>query len=232
VAWHRLVVEFSLMAIVVEEYEMIQPTVDLNQQEEFEDTDAILKRLIPVLPIFSGKNFKLLAIKMEGLLGSVDLWKFVQEASMNLDDKCRNAIALFLTISALDENILSNILYEFGEICDAKIFWDILEMKYSMEGSEKAEIDEGVFAKSDCVESIIAAIKGESMSLTNNKVCDIKEIPCDAETYEVKFDDNYVSHDDWFNMMHEKHLSCCLVRRVSYLHTQIKCRTTCLQQQN
>lgn len=33
------------MAIVAEE--------DLNQIEEFEDTDAILKRLMPVLPIFS-----------------------------------------------------------------------------------------------------------------------------------------------------------------------------------
>ena len=73
-AWHSLVVEFSLMAIVAEEYEMLQPTVDLNQQEEFEDTDAILKRLMPVLPIFTGKNFKLWAIKMEGLLGSIDLW--------------------------------------------------------------------------------------------------------------------------------------------------------------
>lgn len=45
---------------------------------------------------------------------------------MNLDDKRKNAIALFFIISALEENIVSNILYEFGEICDAKIFWDIL----------------------------------------------------------------------------------------------------------
>ena len=101
---------------------------------------------------------------------------------MNLDDKRRNEIALFLTISALDENILSHILYEFGEICDAKIFWDILEMKYSMEGSEKAEFDEGVVAKGDFVESIIAGIKVESMSLADNRVvCDIKETPCDRD---------------------------------------------------
>lgn len=110
---------------------------------------------MPVLPIFSGKNFKLWAFKMEGLLGSVDLWKFVQEAFIYLDDKRRNAITLFLIISALDENILSNILYEFGEIRDAKIFWDILELKYSMEGSEKAKVDDGVVAKSDCVEKVI-----------------------------------------------------------------------------
>jgi len=196
------------MAEALEELEMFpefKPNEDLNQIEEFEDTDAILKRLMPILPIFSGKNFKLWAIKMEGLLGSVDLWKFVQETFMNLNDKRRNAVALFLIISALDEIILSNILYEFGEIRDAKIFWDILEMKYSMEGSEKVEVDEGVVG--DCVESIIAGIKGESMSLTDNSIaCDSEEITCDAETDEVKYDDNYVSHDEWLNMMHEKHL--------------------------
>ena len=197
------------MAEVAEELEMFpefKPNEDLNQIEEFEDTDAILKLLMPVLPIFSGKNFKLWAIKMEGLLGSIDLWKFVQEAFINLGDKHRNAIALFLIISALDENILSNILYEFGERRDAKIFWDILEMKYSMEGSEKAKVD-GVVAKGVCVESIIAGIKAESMYLADNRVvCDFKETPCDAEICEVKFDDNYVSHDEWLNMMHEKHL--------------------------
>lgn len=45
------------------------------------------------------------------------------------------------------------------------------------------------------------------MSFSDNRVaCDSEEIPCDAKTYEVKFDDNYVSHDEWLNMMHEKHL--------------------------
>jgi len=73
---------------------------DMNQHKEFEDANAILKRLMLFLLIFSGKNFKLWAIKMEGLLGSINLWHF----------------------------------------------------------------------------------------------------------YEVKFDDNYVSHDEWLNMMHEKHL--------------------------
>ena len=43
------------------------------------------------------------------------------------------------------------------------------------------------------------------MSLADNRVvCDIKETPCEAEIYEVKFDDNYVSHEEWLNMMHEK----------------------------
>lgn len=72
-----------------------------------------------------------------------------------------------------------------------------------MEGIEKAEVDEGVVAKSDCVESIIVGIKAKSMSIADNRVvCDIKETLCD----EVKFNDNYVSHDESFNMMHEENL--------------------------
>jgi hypothetical protein len=33
--------------------------------------------------------------------------------------------------SALDTSILSHILYEFGHIDNAKMLWDIFEMKYS-----------------------------------------------------------------------------------------------------
>ena len=54
------------------EYEV--PNKSLNHLEDFEETDSILKRLMPVLSSFLGKNFELWAIKMEGLLGSVDLW--------------------------------------------------------------------------------------------------------------------------------------------------------------
>lgn len=42
-AWHSVAVEFSQMVIVTEEYEMLQPKVYLNQIEEFEGTDVILK---------------------------------------------------------------------------------------------------------------------------------------------------------------------------------------------
>lgn len=34
------------------------------------------------------------------------------------------------------------VLYEYGEICDAKMFWDILDMKYNMNWSEKDQFDE------------------------------------------------------------------------------------------
>lgn len=58
-----------------------------------------------VFPIFTGKNFKLWAIRMEGLLGLVDLWEFVQKTFINLQDKSRGVVALLLIIF-LDENIL------------------------------------------------------------------------------------------------------------------------------
>jgi hypothetical protein len=75
-----------------------------------------LKKLIPVLPSFSPKNFKLWAIKMQGLLGSIDLWKFVPDGLVNPIDKIKEKIALYLISLALDNIILSCILYEFGEV--------------------------------------------------------------------------------------------------------------------
>lgn len=77
---------------------------------------------MPVLPIFSGKNFKLWAIKMEGLIGSVNLWKFFQGISINANDKSKGAIALFLIISALDENILSSIFMNLVKYVMQKYF--------------------------------------------------------------------------------------------------------------
>ena len=39
---------------------------------------------------------------------------------------------------------MSSILLEFGKISSAKIFWDIVEMKYSMKWNENVEVDEGI----------------------------------------------------------------------------------------
>lgn len=69
---------------------------------------------------------------MEGLLGSVDLWKYVQNGFVDSHDKRRGALALYLIHSALDESTLSYILYEFGEVHNAKMFWDILEMEFGV----------------------------------------------------------------------------------------------------
>jgi hypothetical protein len=111
---------------------------------------------MPVLPSFSGKNFKLWAFKMEGLLGSVDLWKFVQDGLVNSHDKRKDKIALYLISSALDTSILSPILYEFGHIDNAKMLWDILEMKYSEKSAsayeETSEVD-GEDVESHCAQS-------------------------------------------------------------------------------
>ena len=76
-------------------------------------------------------------------------------------------------------HILSSILHEYGEIHDVKIFWDVLEMKYNMEGSEKVEDGEsGVVKNGDFVESIIIVIKTESMSAVDNRVThDSEELP-------------------------------------------------------
>ena len=145
---------------------------------------------MPFLPSFSVENFELWEIKMEGLLGSVDLWKFVQETSIIPHDNSRDALALFLIISTLDNTILSSILYESIEVHNAKIFWDILEMKYNVKWSEKAKVDKDiVIGNDDCVDSLITEIEIEDGSIeaaiineesvfvfSNEKVHDDEEI--------------------------------------------------------
>ena len=87
-----------------------------------------------VLPSFSSENFDLWKMKMKGLLGSVDLWEFVQNGYEDPTEKRRDKLTLYLVNSTLNNDILSALLYGFGEIENAKIFWDILEMKYSEKG--------------------------------------------------------------------------------------------------
>ena len=77
---------------------------------------------MPVLPSFSGKKFDLWKMKMEGLLGSVDLWEFVQNSYEDPTEKRKNKITLYLVNSALNNDILSDVLYEFGEIGNAIFF--------------------------------------------------------------------------------------------------------------
>jgi len=107
----------------------LNPNIDLNQHKEFEETSGIFKQLMSILPYFLSKKFKLWSLKIEVLNVSVDLQQFIQETFINPHDKSRGVIPSFLIISALDENILFSILHEFGEACNAKLFWDILEMK-------------------------------------------------------------------------------------------------------
>ena len=129
--------KYKVFSAVVEElipYEDKDQIADLEKINEDEEIDEILKRLMPVLPSFLGKNFDLWKMKMKGLLGSVDLWEFVQNGYEDPTEKRRDKLTLYIVSSALNNGILSPLLYEFGEIENAKIFWDILEMKYSEKG--------------------------------------------------------------------------------------------------
>jgi hypothetical protein len=154
-----------------------------------EEFDEIYEIVMPNLPFFSGINYEPWATKMKKLLWLVDLLHYEHEDCVNFYDKRRGAIALQLIISAVDENILSSILREFGEIPSAKIFWDILEMK---KWSENVEVDEGIVVENgDCVESLITRTETENdiievamineESVSDRKVtCHSKEIPYDA----------------------------------------------------
>ena len=140
-----------------------------------------------------------------------------------------NALALHLIKIALDENILFNILHEYGEIQSAKVLWDILEMKYNLNEGENDEFI--ALENDDCASSLItdsetkddnvkyAMMDDEFVPVIDIKTCDdevttisvesktfYEESFTDVETFEVKFDENYVSHDEWINQMHEKHL--------------------------
>jgi len=142
---------------------------------------------------------------------------------------------------------LSSILREFGEVYSAKIFWDILEMKYSMKWSEKDEVDEDIVVENDdCVESFvteietengsieIAMIDDESVFVADKDKCKttheneslMEESLFETKTYEVKFDENYSSHEEWSNILHEKHLINELLfgeKRSSFAYTnQVK----------
>jgi len=179
---------------------------DLEQIDENEEVDEILKRLMPVLPSFSGKDFETWAMKMEGLLGSVDLWKFVQNGYEDPAQKIKDKITLYLVSSALDNDILSDVLYEFGEIEKAKMFWDILEMKFSVRGSKIAEAKINnitAVENSECIVSLVTEIKTRNDCIEISMIddesvyvayCDnenenlVEEGLFEGETYEVRFD--------------------------------------------
>jgi len=113
-----------------------------------------------------------------------------------------------------------------------------------MEGSEEVEDDEsGVVKNGNYVENIIIWIKIESMFVADNRVaCDSEEtqhvivrkliamqkhMKCNLMKIMYLMKSGSISHKKNILLM-----SRCFVRRDAYLHTQIKYRTTCLQQQS
>ena len=246
-----------MFSAVVEElipYEDKDQIADLEQINEDEEIDEILRMLMPILPSFSGKNFDLWKMKMKGLLGLVDLWEFVQNGYEDPTKKRRDKLTLYLVSSTLNNGILSALLYEFGEIENAKIFWDILEMKYSEKGintlqhisafeetyvcetelsqivvnelndehetnaseyEETSEIDredvefhcaQSHVNNDDYVEGFVIETKMENESFDYKSESLVEEDLFEAETYEVSFDEDNSSHEEWSNLMHEKHL--------------------------
>jgi hypothetical protein len=165
-----------------------------------------MKRLMSVLPSFSGNDFDLWKMKMEGLLGSVDLWELFQNGYEDPTEKRRDKLTLYLVSSALNNDILSALLYEFGEIENAKMFWNNLEMKFSVRRSkivvENGECIDSLITEiktgNDCIE--IAMIDDESVYVAD---CDsenenlVEEDLFEGETYEVRFDEDNSSNEEW-----------------------------------
>jgi len=67
--------QYRVFQVAVEEPMLEDQNAELKQSnEEVEEINEILKRSMLVLPYFSSKIFEQWTIKMERLLGSVDLW--------------------------------------------------------------------------------------------------------------------------------------------------------------
>ena len=103
----------------------------------------------PQIPIFSGKNYEVWAIKLKTLFCSQGIWDLTEkgfnepkdestltqnETDKLQDNRKKDAKALFLIQQSLDESI-------FPKVCatkKSKIAWDILETTY--QGTSKVNI--------------------------------------------------------------------------------------------
>lgn len=71
---------------------------------------------MPYLPFFSGMNYEIWANEMKTVLWKVNLLDYVEDV---IDDS-GDASALSLITSAVDDNIILTITYEYGEILSTK----------------------------------------------------------------------------------------------------------------
>jgi hypothetical protein len=174
---------------MLEDHNTVLDQINEDHEEINDEFDEVYIILMPYFPFFLGINYEPWVIQMKKLLWLVDLLHYDHEGCVYFYDKRRAAITLQPIISALDENILSSILCEFGEILSAKIFWDILEMK---RWSENVEVhDDIVVENDDSVERFVIEIATKNGSIEiamineesvcDNKVrCHSKEIPYDV----------------------------------------------------
>lgn len=108
------------------------PAVDQGADLEFGE---IIKWLMPYLPSLSGMNYESWENEMKTVLWKVNLLDYVEDV---INDS-RDTLVLSLVTSAVDDNIILSIIYEYGEIPSTKFLWDVLEMKYCLNEGNDAE---------------------------------------------------------------------------------------------
>lgn len=177
-------------------------------------------------------NYEIWENEMKTILWKVNLLDYVEDVINDNGD----ASTLSLITSAIDDNIIRNIIYEYGEILSTKFLWDVLEMKYCLnEGNDAKDIafeNDPIFdyGTEDAMMGDECVFVTKTCDDENTSVIVEPVIFLDAE---IKFDETYIPHDDWINLMIENILllNYYLVRRKAYPHIQITHRT-CLEQQN
>ena len=119
--------------------------------------------------------------------------------------KRSDKLTLYLVSSTLNNGILSALLYEFGEIKNAKIFWDILEMKYSEKGINSLQ-HISAFEEAYVCETKLSHIFVNEPHCINIQLNDEHETNASEyeETYEIDGEDvevhctqSHVNNDDY-----------------------------------
>lgn len=177
------------------------PAADQDADLEFGE---IIKWLMPDLPfLFSSMNYEIWANEIKTVLQKVNLIDYVEDVIKDSGD----ALALSLITSEVDDNIIFSIIYEYEEILSTKFLRDVLEMKYCLnEGNDAGDIaleNDPIF---DC-ETKDAIMGDECVPVT--EICDDENtsIIAELESFtdaEIKFDETYIAHNEWINLMIEK----------------------------
>ena len=157
------------------------------------------------LQSFLGVNYEIWENEMKTILWKVNSLDYVEYVINDSGD----ASALRLITFALDDNIILNIIYEYGEVIIAKFLCDVLEMKYYLnEGNDVEDIaleNDPIFD----YETKYAMMGDECVSVTETCDDENTSIIVEPEFFldaEIMFDETYIPHDEWINLMIKKHL--------------------------
>lgn len=185
------------------------PTADQGADLEFGE---IIKLLMPDLPFFSGMNYESWTTEIKTVLWKLNLLNYIEDVINDSGD----TVALSLITSAVDDNIIFSIIYEYGEIPSTKFLWDVLEMKNCLnKGNDATDIaldNDPVFycetedaMMGDACVSVIETCNDENTSIIVEPESFHDVEPESFPDAEIKFDETYISHDEWINLMIEKH---------------------------